>query len=51
MDFSQRRWLSLRGGCSTEWVRRAWNLNDSAPAEPEVTLAFDGDRIEGAAPA
>jgi heat shock protein HslJ len=39
--------LSLDTLAGTEWVLRAWDLAEPAPAEPEVTLAYQNDRIAG----
>jgi heat shock protein HslJ len=40
--------LSLDTLAGTEWVLRAWDLEEPAPAEPEVTLAYQDGRVEGA---
>ena len=40
--------LTLKTIGGTEWVLRAWNLYDAAPADPEVTLAVkDGTFVGG----
>jgi heat shock protein HslJ len=31
----------------TEWVLRAWDVDDAAPADPEVTLAYADGRLAG----
>jgi heat shock protein HslJ len=41
--------LTLETIGGTEWVLRAWNLNDPAPAEPEVTLAVEDGKLVGVA--
>lgn len=33
----------------TEWVLRSWNLNDAAPAAPEVTLTMKDGKFVGSA--
>lgn len=40
--------LTLETIAGTEWVRRAWNVNDLAPAKPEVTLALKDGKFAGA---
>ena len=39
--------LSLDTLAGTEWVLRAWDLEEPAPAEPEVTLAYMDGRLAG----
>ena len=39
--------LSLDTVAGTEWVLRAWDLEEPAPAEPEVTLAYMDGRLAG----
>jgi heat shock protein HslJ len=39
--------LSLDTLAGTEWVLRAWDLGEPAPAEPEVTLAYQDGRLAG----
>jgi heat shock protein HslJ len=39
--------LSLDTLAGTEWVLRAWDLEEPAPAEPEVTLAYKDGRLAG----
>lgn len=39
--------LSLDTIAGTEWVLRAWNLNEPAPAEPSVTLSYADGRFAG----
>jgi heat shock protein HslJ len=39
--------LSLDTLAGTEWVLRAWDLDEPAPAEPEVTLAYQDARFAG----
>jgi heat shock protein HslJ len=39
--------LTLETIGGSEWVLRAWNLNDSAPAEPNVTLAVKDGKFVG----
>ncbi|MDH4067071.1 MAG: META domain-containing protein, partial [Acidobacteriota bacterium] len=39
--------LSIETIAGAEWVLRAWDLDEPAPAAPEVTLMVDGDRLSG----
>lgn len=39
--------LSLEAIAGSEWVLSWWGLEEKAPAEPEVTLAYVGDRLAG----
>jgi heat shock protein HslJ len=39
--------LSLDTLAGTQWVLRAWDLEEPAPAEPEVTLAYLDGRLAG----
>jgi heat shock protein HslJ len=39
--------LSLDTLAGTEWVLRAWDVEEPAPAEPEVTLAYQDGRFAG----
>ncbi len=39
--------LSLETIAETEWVLRWWDLDEPAPAEPEVTLFFKDGRLGG----
>ena len=41
--------LTLETIAGTEWVLRAWNVNDPAPAKPEVTLALTDGKLAGGA--
>jgi heat shock protein HslJ len=41
--------LTLETMAGTEWVLRAWNVNDPAPAKPEVTLALKDGKFAGGA--
>jgi heat shock protein HslJ len=39
--------LSLDTLAGTEWVLRAWDFNETAPDEPEVTLSYKDGRFAG----
>jgi hypothetical protein len=39
--------LSPEGLAGEEWVLRAWNVGEEAPAEPEVTLVYAEGRFAG----
>lgn len=39
--------LSLESIAGSEWVLRWWDLEEGAPAEPEVTLTYTGDSLGG----
>ena len=39
--------LSLAVLAGSEWILRAWNVNEPAGAEPAVTLAYDAGRFSG----
>jgi heat shock protein HslJ len=39
--------LSLAALAGTEWVLRSWSREETAPAEPEVTLRYDEGRFAG----
>jgi heat shock protein HslJ len=39
--------LSLAALAGTEWVLRAWDINEPAAVEPVVTLAYDTGRFAG----
>jgi heat shock protein HslJ len=39
--------LSLAALAGTEWVLRAWDINEPASVEPVVTLAYDTGRFSG----
>ncbi len=39
--------LSVAALAGSEWVLRAWARDEPAPAQPEATLRFEGDRIGG----
>jgi heat shock protein HslJ len=39
--------LSLETLAGAEWVLRSWNLDEPAPPEPEVTLAYGEGRFTG----
>jgi heat shock protein HslJ len=41
--------LSVDTLSGTEWVLRAWDWDEAAPATPEVTLGLDGARVAGSA--
>jgi len=46
---SQPGRLTLETIAGTEWVLRAWNMNDPTPAKPEVTLALKDGKFAGGA--
>jgi hypothetical protein len=39
--------LSLDTLAATEWVLRAWDFDEAAPDEPEVTLNYKDGRFAG----
>jgi heat shock protein HslJ len=39
--------LSLELLSGTEWVLRKWDVDEAAPAQPEVTLQYEGGRFVG----
>jgi heat shock protein HslJ len=39
--------LSIEALAGSEWVLRSWAWDEAAPAAPEVTLTFDGNRLAG----
>lgn len=39
--------ISLEALADTEWVLQKWDLEEPAPAQPEVTLRYEGDRFVG----
>jgi len=46
---TRRGRLSVADLGGVTWVLRFWDRDEPAPAEPEVTLRFDGDRATGSA--
>lgn len=43
------RRLSLDVIAGAAWILRAWNVNEPAPDEPEITLSYDNGRLAGSA--
>lgn len=43
------RTVTLDSIAGTNWVLRAWNLHEAAPAQPEVTLASEDSKFVGTA--
>jgi heat shock protein HslJ len=41
--------LSVEALAGTEWVLRSWGRDEPAPASPEVTAKFEGQRVAGSA--
>lgn len=39
--------LSLDTLAGTEWVLRTWDIDESAPGDPEVTLTYEDGRLAG----